>query len=84
MSTSLFNNQKSSTECVKNIKTIRHGSWDFDYSVKNNIYNTDIKSYESKCFNHIVPLNINKTDYRENQLTDKDLEDFRRAALIHK
>lgn len=99
MSTSILNNQTtdtkdqpSNTEPKKNIKTIRHGNWDFDYSFKNNIYSSDIESCESNRFNHVDssvvktydPVNDSSNNRGRDRLSDKDLEDFRRAAMIHK
>jgi methionyl aminopeptidase len=73
---------KEFDENKKNVKTIKHGSWDFDYNSFSNIYVSDIESYEKKKFNH---LNQNsELNIKYCNLTEQDLEDFRKAALIHK
>ena len=77
-----------------NTKTVRHGEWTFEYNSKSNIYDSlDIESYYSKRFDHCVQQSANDTVKTYDQttdtkdgtkLTEKDLEDFRKAALIHK
>jgi methionyl aminopeptidase len=73
-------------------KVIRHGNWDFDYSTKCNIYSSDIESYDNNKFVHYnntsehvdIVKNYNNKNQNSNQLTKEDLDDFRKAALIHK
>ncbi len=70
--------------CKKNIKSIKHGKWNFEYMNMSNIYQNDIESFENNTFNHCVNQSRDKERKCENYLSENDLEDFRRAALIHK
>lgn len=70
-------------------RIIKYGNWDvqFDFKQKN-IYKSDLESLENGVFEHLDTSSIVK-DYNistvtENHLSDTDLEDFRRAAVIHK
>ena len=54
-------------------KLIKHGNWEFEYG-KSNIFSSDIESFDNKRF----------VQSSEEFLKDKDLDDFRRAASIHK
>lgn len=69
-------------------KTIKHGGgksrWTFELGSKCNIYSNDIESYESNKFNHYVGTENKQNQSANDKLTSADLEDFRRAALIHK
>ena len=67
----------------KSTKIIKYGSWNFEYSQKGNIYSSDIESFDNNKFNHFDSKTI-ATDKHQLELTDKDLDDFRRAATIHK
>lgn len=64
-------------------KIIQHGEWKFEYDTKSNVFATDIESFDNKTF---VRYNGNDNDknYSSSALTKKDIEDFRKAALIHK
>lgn len=71
----------------KNIKIVKHGNWDFEYSFKNNIYSSDMESCENNKFNHInavAQYNEKTSDTGVQKLNEQDLEDFRKAAVIHK
>jgi methionyl aminopeptidase len=76
---------------IQKIRSIRHGEWDFEYGMKN-IYDTGIESYENSKFIHVNPDNVvnvydsdsNQSNQSKNYLSQKDLEDFRKAAIIHK
>jgi len=79
---------KVKTTDKSNIKTIKHGEWEFEYNSKNNIFSSDIESFSENRFNNVSFDSTVKT-YTSNKddnkcLNEKDLEDFRRAALIHK
>jgi methionyl aminopeptidase len=60
-------------------KVIKHGAWLFDYG-KKNIYKSDVGTLETQHFSHTDQPNAGKDG---SQLTEKDLEDFRKASLIH-
>nr|XP_047140873.1 methionine aminopeptidase 2-like [Hydra vulgaris] len=62
----------------KNFKMIKHGEWNFEYSPKQNIFTTSIESFEKGLFQRELGEDclIN--------LTENDLDDFRRASVIHK
>lgn len=81
---------ENSIDNMKNTKTIKHGEWNFEYGAKNNIYNNNIDSFDNKIFNYINNAectNINnsvKIYETKDCLTEKDLDNFRRAALIHR
>lgn len=63
-------------------QTINHKQWIFDYS-KINIY--DINNVNDDTFFHFNHYNgDNHSIHKNNYLLESDLEDFRRAALIHK
>lgn len=70
---------------TKNTKKISHGDWIFDYNSYINIYDNIIddtnNNFDDKLFIHTKSTNKNDNN---NCLTNKDLDDFRRAALIHK
>lgn len=73
---------------TSHVKTIKHGEWVFEYSSKNNIFSSDIESFENNRFTNISLDSTVKT-YTANKdnnkyLDEKDLDDFRKAALIHK
>ncbi len=55
---------------------IKHGVWSFDYNQLSNRYSVDVESCENHEFNHTM-IDSNKPNNTE-------LDDFRRAALIHK
>lgn len=62
-------------------RLIKHGNWEFEYKPKN-IFTTDVESFDKKLF---CAINTNTTNTISNtNLTEADLEDFRKAALIHK
>lgn len=65
----------------KNVKTVKHGEWNFDLGYKSNIFSNDLESYENHKFVHCNALTRSNIDDR---LTEKDLDDFRRASVIHK
>lgn len=66
-------------------KEIGHGTWKFQYKNNKNIFNTDPNDYDKGLFSSNVVKNWD-TDQTESphHLSEKDLDDFRRAALIHK
>jgi len=65
-----------------NTKSIKHGEWTFDYNMKKNIFKQDIDSFEAFKFNHDNV--VNEYNSNNDKLTSSDLEDFRRASVIHK
>lgn len=69
---------------INNYKLIRHGKWDFEYNPKSNIFISDTESFDNNIFKRTDSDIFNKKTDNSNNLTEKDLEDFRRAALIHK
>jgi methionyl aminopeptidase len=86
-----MNNMSNVMSNIQNTRTLRHGNWDFEYSMRN-IYDTGIESYENGKFVHVNPNNVvsvygddnNNTSNNASYLSNSDLEDFRRAAVIHK
>lgn len=64
------------------MKTIKHGTWTFDYGSKN-IYSNTTDSFDKKYFEYKTSIDINNT-VDLNNLNESDLSDFRRAAVIHK
>lgn len=67
------------------INTIKHGLWTFDYDTKkSNIYSTNLEMYDDFSFKYNNDSIINKYDGNKQYLTEYDLNDFRRAANIHK
>ena len=89
----MSNNQTSCEEnnhgsaSKKNVKVIKHGSWEFEYNFKQNIYSSDIESCDNNRFNHLDPSAIVRTydgSSDDTRLSAKDLDNFRSAALIHK
>lgn len=60
-------------------KELQHGNWKFQYNLQKNIYSTDLESYDNCYFNQ-----TDKTTETKTLLTESDLEDFRKASLIHK
>lgn len=56
---------------TKKSKIVKHGAWNFELGHKCNTFLSDIESFENNKFNHI-------------EKEDTNLEDFRKAALIHK
>jgi methionyl aminopeptidase len=64
-------------------KTIRHGNWTFDYGSKNIFNNTfAIDTIDENKFSYLnsVPAEHSK----DNCLSNSDIDDFRRASVIHK
>lgn len=85
--TNTVEKQDSVTETVKpkkNIKVIKHGTWDFEYDFKQNIFRSDLESFDNQAFNHLDVVKQYDPKNGNSYLQEKDLEDFRRAALIHK
>lgn len=64
-------------------KTIKHGPWEFEYNFKQNVFRSDLESFEDGIFRHHL-ADHQIPDLANGTLTHNDLEDFRRAALIHK
>src|SRR5579872_3872122 len=66
--------------------TLKHGKWEFEYNKQKNIYRNDLESLENGVFDHYDDNTsiINPVTSSDDYLTEKDLEDFRRAAIIHK
>jgi len=72
------------TNSCNDIKLMKHGNWNFEYNStsksdlgKCNIFCTDIESIDQLIFKQ------NKHNI-QSQLSEKVLEDFRRASAIHK
>jgi methionyl aminopeptidase len=81
-----MNKIKSNTITSQNTQNtqltqITHGNWKFDFNQKNNVYLNDLESFDKKVFNS---KKYNTSEENNTELTEKDLDDFRRAALIHK
>lgn len=65
--------------------TLQHGKWNFEYNKQKNIYINDIESLEKEVFEQSDNILLsNHVDSNLNNLTEKDLEDFRRASIVHK
>ncbi|VBB18435.1 methionyl aminopeptidase [Yasminevirus sp. GU-2018] len=65
----------------KSVKLIKHGEWNFEYNPKQNVFSSSVESFEKSLFEQSSMV----AEYSDRtKLTEKDLEDFRRASLIHK
>jgi methionyl aminopeptidase len=73
----------TSTNRVNNQKKIRHGGWSFDFNQRSNRYLVDVESCENHEFNQVTE-DHKICETTKTGLTETDLEDFRRASLIHK
>lgn len=80
--------QSINTSLNSNKKIINHGTWKFECDFKHNIFKTDLDSYERSTFEQISDTTIVKSFDQNNDgtehLTENDLMDFKRAAIIHK
>jgi methionyl aminopeptidase len=67
---------------IPSVKSLKHGNWNFDYVnyPKSNIYTQDIESFDNNVFKFVEESETNDN----HGLTEKDMEDFRHAAMIHK
>jgi len=77
----------TSTSIKQNDKRfINHGNWRFEFDFKQNIYRSDLESLENGVFELELDtsLSIPTSDVNSSYLTETDLNDFRRAAIIHK
>lgn len=92
--------QVSTTTLVNSPKRIlKHGKWDFEFDFKKNIFKSDLDSFDRGIFEHadipivgkyepmdttntliVEPVETNNQEF----LSETDLEDFRRAAIVHK
>lgn len=61
-------------------KSIKHGTWNFEYS-KTNIFSSDVDSFTN---NQFIQANDTSILGKEGFLSNSDLNDFRRASSIHK
>lgn len=74
------------------LKKIQHGKWSFEYNQHENRFDTNVESCEAHEFKHHRTKSeergyrtlIGDIGDKKNMLTENDLEDFRRASLIHK
>ena len=55
-------------------KTVNHGEWTFDYNSRKNIFRINESTIDNKYFKHVDQFTV----------LDTELEDFRRAASVHK
>ena len=65
-------------------RIVKHGNWDFEFDFKQNIYNSDLDSLERGVFEQSDRSIVKEYNPSTGFLLDTDLEDFRRAAIIHK
>jgi methionyl aminopeptidase len=84
---------ESNTNTSSNTKRIlKYGNWNLEYDNKQKyIYKSDFESFDNGVFEQLDTSIVktydninNETTDTINKLTDSDLEDFRRAAIIHK
>lgn len=85
MTTSLTLSPTLSSISSNNKYTLKHGKWEFEYNKQKNIYRNDLESLENGVFDQLdINTSSSVIEPLSECLTDKDLEDFRRAAIIHK
>ncbi len=69
----------SITNSITTHKIIKHGDWSFEYRNNKNTFETSSNLFDDKTFK-IYDVKANDTG----RLIEKDLEDFRKASVIHR
>lgn len=60
----------------------KHSTWKFEYNQRKNIFRTDVLDIDDNVF--VQFKGENKNENKDGILTESDLDDFRKASIIHK
>lgn len=83
--TDSFSDNRNNCNNSNNHKIIKHGEWSFEIDPnanRKNIFTTTIESFDNNMFELYRDDYVYNNNY--NNLTESDLDDFRRASNIHK